>query len=182
MNGAVMERQGDWFCTRSGKRFYVLDPQLEDLDIESICWSLSNLCRFGGHCDFYSVGQHSCLVSDQLPQHFKLCGLLHDFTEAYYMDLPKPLKMQMPVYGRLENKLWEIGADKWGLPIVMPTGVKTADVRMLLTERDQLMPDGENTTNWCADADHVPYRIKITPWIPAQTRAQFMKRYNDLTK
>lgn len=174
------ERYGDWFCTRTGKRFYVLDPREEDIDIESICWSLANLCRFGGHSEFYSVGQHSCLVHDRLPQHYKLCGLLHDATESGYMDLPKPLKQSVRGYKELENKFWKVIASKWGLSSHIPEAVKVADMRMLLTERDQIMPKCENTAGWWMDKEFRPYDIKIEPWIPARTRAEFMKRFNDL--
>jgi len=178
---AIEERIGDWFCTRSGKRFYVMDPRPEDFDIESICWSLSNECRFGGHSEFYTVLQHSCLVSDQLPQHLKLAGIAHDFPEAYIKDLPKPVKNMMPVYREIEQNIWLVMAGIWGLPEHLPFEVKIADCRMLLTERNQLMPDCENTRYWMMDDSYKPYDIKIDPWIPARARAEFLKRWAALT-
>ena len=177
----TQERVGDWFCTRSGKRFYVLDPREEDIDIESICWALSNTCRFGGHCEHYTVLQHSCLIHDQLPQHLKMVGIAHDFPEAYALDLPKPIKNMMPVYREIEDRIWKVMAGIWGLPEQLPKEVKVADARMLLTERNQLMPYCDNTAHWPMDDFYKPYDIKITPWIPARAREEFNKRWEALT-
>ena len=53
-----------WIETYSGKRFYILDPRPQDVDIVDIAHALSLLTRFTGHTrEFYSVAQHSVLVS-----------------------------------------------------------------------------------------------------------------------
>lgn len=46
----TQERVGNWLRTYTGKRFYPLDPRIEEIDIEDIAHALSMLCRFGGHC------------------------------------------------------------------------------------------------------------------------------------
>ena len=52
-------RIGDWMQTYSGKRYYPVDPRIEDVDINDIAHALSHLCRYGGHCSrFYSVAEH----------------------------------------------------------------------------------------------------------------------------
>src|SRR5574342_1090607 len=85
LNGSII--------TYTGRLFWPLSPRLEDINILDICHALSNQTRFTGHTrEFYSVAQHSCLVSDLLPEKFKLDGLLHDASEAYLMDLARPVK------------------------------------------------------------------------------------------
>lgn len=77
----------------SGGKINLLDPQVEDIHIEDIAHALSNICRFGGHSrEFYSVAQHSCLVSYLVPMPYQLRALLHDASEAYLGDVIKPLK------------------------------------------------------------------------------------------
>jgi hypothetical protein len=50
--------------TSTGKWFDVLNPDPALIDLQDIAGALSNLCRYGGHCDrFYSVAEHSILVS-----------------------------------------------------------------------------------------------------------------------
>lgn len=88
----------DFIITRSGTRFYPLDPNPEDICIEDIAASLSKKCRFTGHCaKFYSVAEHSILAA-----HFAksidpsgrstMQALLHDAAEAYLADVATPVK------------------------------------------------------------------------------------------
>jgi len=79
-----------------------------DVDISDIARSLSRLCRFSGHTrHFYSVAQHSLLVSEKMPggPSEKLAALLHDGAEAYVCDLPTPLKNFLGSGGGLDKYL-----------------------------------------------------------------------------
>ena len=60
---------GPYLQTVSGRRVNPFDPDPEQLDIEDIARALANLCRFGGHSRvFYSVAQHSVIVSELVEQ------------------------------------------------------------------------------------------------------------------
>lgn len=79
--------------TYVGKKIYPPDIKKEDIDIRDIACSLGNRCRFSGHLkQFYSVAEHSVLVSLLVEPRFALWGLLHDASEAYFADIPSPLK------------------------------------------------------------------------------------------
>lgn len=98
---------GDWIQTFTGKKFYPLSPQIEDICIEDIAHALSNVCRYAGHCrDFYSVAQHCVMVSDWMPS-MKLEGLMHDASEAYLGDISRPLKHSdaMSGYREAEHRM-----------------------------------------------------------------------------
>ena len=57
-------RVGDWIQVYTGGQFWPLDPRPEEIHIEDIAHALALTCRFTGHCrEFYSVAQHSLLVS-----------------------------------------------------------------------------------------------------------------------
>jgi hypothetical protein len=104
---------GNWIMTYTGKHFTPFDPKIEAIDILDIAHALSNICRFGGHCsEFYSVAEHSILVSVLCPPELKLAGLLHDAAEAYLGDIPTPLKSL--AFRGAEIKLMEVIYRKYG--------------------------------------------------------------------
>ncbi len=130
--------------TFSGKHFYYDRINKDDIDINDIAVSLSNICRFAGHLShFYSVAQHAVLCSQLVPQEFAFEALMHDATEAYCQDIPAPLKRLLPDYKQMEEKIDAVIREKYGLPPVMSTPVKYADLIMLATERRDLgLDDG----------------------------------------
>jgi len=105
------------FNTVSGQVVDLHKPTPEMIHIEDIARALSKICRFGGHTrKFYSVAQHSVLVSNLLPPVLMLDGLLHDATEAYVGDVIKPLKVLISdVYDKIEERFACAIARKFGL-------------------------------------------------------------------
>lgn len=170
----------------SGRFFDFTAFSLKDIQIEDIAASTAKLCRFTGHCKaFYSVAQHSVLVSKIVPPEYALAGLLHDATEAYINDLSRPLKLIVPQYGEFEHtRLWPVIAARFDLPDVLPPCIKEADNIALVTEKRDLMPEPVGMTNeweWAKDIAPRVRRIKpIEDW--REARAQFMARYRALTK
>lgn len=98
--------------TYSGIMIDPLNPDVELIRIEDIAHSLAMQCRFNGHCKkFYSVAEHSVntlkvaerLFSDQ-PLIAKF-ALLHDASEAYLCDIPRPIKASFFKYLEWERSL-----------------------------------------------------------------------------
>ena len=90
-----------WIQTFSGKKFSLIDPQPEDVDIGDIVAALCKLVRFTGHCrGMYTVAQHSVHVADLVPSELCYAALLHDAPEAYYGDFSRPLKQAANLISR----------------------------------------------------------------------------------
>lgn len=113
------------------------------LTVEEIAFSLAKICRFTGHCnEFYSVAQHSVLVSRLGTTHEeRVHGLFHDAVEAVVGDMSSPLKMLIPQYKEIEQKCEEVILEGLGLPRKLCAAVKVNDLRMLAAEKHDLMPD-----------------------------------------
>lgn len=172
-------RAGDWIQMNSGIAFWPLDPRADEVRIEDIAHSLSLLCRFGGHCRrFYSVAEHSVHVARQVSREAALWGLLHDASEAYVCDLPRPLKRMLPGYSLIERKVHLAIAEHFGLPAGMPAEVKAADEAMLLTEARQLMADPPMP--WEERGPFAPVTLRC--WSPERAAAEFLSAFNLLTK
>jgi 5'-deoxynucleotidase YfbR-like HD superfamily hydrolase len=69
---------------------------------------------------------------------FKLEALLHDASEAYLMDSPKPIKRLLPDYVALEHKLMKAISDKFRISHPNSDEVKRADKEALKYEHYQL--------------------------------------------
>ncbi|MFT4271235.1 MAG: HD domain-containing protein [Pantoea sp.] len=168
-----------WIITQSGKHFDFLNLSPDAICIEDIACSLSNLCRFTGHVqDFYSVAQHSVHVSYLVPPEFALEALLHDAAEAYCNDISSPLKYLLPDYRHVIKSVEEVIATKFGLPPMMSTEVKQADLVMLATERRDL--DLDDGRPWKILDGIEPAPFLLSPLNPRQARVLFLQRYNDL--
>ncbi len=169
-------RRGDWIRTYTGRAFWPLDARPEDLDIVDIAHSLSMQCRFTGHVrQFYSVAEHSIRVACLMPPAGMLEGLLHDATEAYLVDVPRPVKRLelMDGYRDAERKLHVVIAHRFGIPSVVSAAVKTADDVLLATEARDLM----GVDDWPLPP---PLRRTIVPWTPAEAEARFLELFETL--
>lgn len=179
-------RRDDWFVTASGHRFFLLDPRPEDIRIEDIAHALAQVCRFGGHCQpFYSVAQHSVLVSRVVPPEHALAGLLHDAPEAYVGDVIRPLKRLLPEYRKIEDRVWSAICRRFGIAEQLPTEVKHADMVALATERRDLVRVAHERAGewrWIEDELGVsPHPEPITALVPGEARRLFVARFRDLT-
>ena len=135
-----MNRKGDWQQTYTGKQVWPLDPRPEEIDITDIAWALSNQCRFLGHTSrFYSVAEHSIWVSLYCPE-YPLEGLLHDSSEAYLSDVPKPVKPFLNGFREIEDNLLQVIFKKYDLKWPIPKEVGRIDIAILKDEQQQLMP------------------------------------------
>jgi hypothetical protein len=168
--------RNDWSQTNSGKQFFPLKPDADAICIQDIAHALSNLCRFGGHVkEFYSVAQHSIIVASLLPSELQLAGLLHDATEAYLVDVPRPLKIALPEYKAIEERLAKVIEAKYGVSFENPA-IKQADNIALMTEARDLL--GPTPAQWGVNIP--PAAMTITPMSPRVARERFLHLFFDL--
>lgn len=172
------EYGGHWITTYTGKQFHFLAPQPDEIDIIDIAHHLSLVCRFVGACrEFYSVAEHSIRVAEIVPDEYKLHALLHDASEAYMPDLPRPEKAELPEFKRMEINILAAVGDKF-----LPEGwhkkdskiIKQADNILLATEARDLM---DNTNDWAELPK--PLIETIHPLSSAEAMALFSARFSE---
>ena len=174
----------------SGNYFDYLDPDGSQITLEDVAYGIGYEGRFAGQCfsrilrrrAFYSSGQHSVLMSYAVDRGLEMQALMHEAGEAVCGDVTGPLKSLSPDYKAIEKNCERAILSKFDLSITHKVEIKTADIRMFVTERRDLTAwKGEG---WSVDlGDGVePYDFRIVPWTPDESALAFLDRYRELTE
>lgn len=160
--------------TFTGRYVNPLTLQPADICIEDIAHHLSNECRYAGACpEFYSVAQH-CVLGVQnslsLTAKEKLAFLLHDSAEAYFKDLPSPVKNdpRMKWYRDLEHEKTRLIFLLFRLDPWLLSQTKWLDDYMFRWE----------VVSWWG-TEHGP-RGKIRCWTPEEAEIMFLHTFHTL--
>lgn len=191
-------RRGSWQQAASGQMYWALDPREDEIHVQDIC---AGICREGRYANQtripYFVGEHSVIVSlacEQIaiqrnwdPGDVLIVareGLMHDASEAYIGDVPRPIKRQriMRGYGKVEAKWEKCIYSRFGItPTPESTAlVKEVDTRIVLDEIEALMRDPEMWVRMNRYPDVTPLGVEIVgvPW--EQAAYEFTGRFKEL--
>lgn len=171
-------RTDGYIRTFTGRKVFIANPSPDSIIIEDMAHSLSQMCRFTGHCKvFYSVAQHSVYVSWICAPEHALWGLLHEGGEQHFSDVSTIGKRLpgMEAYRAYEANSRTITAVKFGLQANEPPEVKTADNLLLVTEQRDLMWGGERSSQL------QPLNHRIKPWSCRKAERVFLLRFAELT-
>lgn len=152
-------RRGSWIQSYSGQKVWPIDPRADEVHYDDVCVGLARECRYGNHCrEMYSVATHSVIVSIYVERlarergwseydaiEVAREGLLHDASEAYLRDIPRPLKhlRAMSGYRRVERRWWPVICERFDLhptPASLEL-VDEVDKRVVMDEIEALMLD-----------------------------------------
>lgn len=171
--------------TYSGGSFNVLDPRPSDVRLIDIAHSLAHICRYTGHTSqLWSVAAHCLEVSDRLGRlgctfTEQLQGLVHDASEAYLVDLPRPLKQNVwPEYRAIEARVEAAICVALDVPRPFSSIVHTVDDIMVYAEVANFFPP--NTFMW------ERYGIKkerhnLRAYSPAETAQRYIETFEELS-
>lgn len=177
------------FFTRSGLSFDLARFSQEHVVFADVAYGLSNLARWCGQCDFYSVAQHCVLAHDLLekahPPGMGIHGLLHDAHEAYLTDIPRPLKEVLgladePVYEDLVERIDDAIYTRSGFKRpgeAIRVLVKEVDLALLFAEARDIMPWSLAQEKWLQPKlDKAKGVARIVPWTREAARKEYLLR------
>jgi hypothetical protein len=173
------------FDTYTGKVVSAINFTEDMIDIKDIAHSLSLQCRFNGHVrEFYSVADHSLFVSNIVEVDYKYssdrsqymtvyAALLHDASEAYLPDIPRPTKYSIKGLKEIENKIQGVIVKHFNIVGPEWSNIHEADELALSTEADQLMiTQGKGWSGL-----PIPLNYKFRLMFPKEAEAQFLSRF-----
>lgn len=160
------------FNTISRIKFSIYNPLPEQISIIDIAHGLAFNSHFGGQTpEFFSIAQHSILVSDLIPNDIamqkpglKLMALMHDAAEAYIGDMIKPLKVHFPEFKIIENNIMDAIAKRFNLQLAYMSYIKEFDLQAQAIEYNQFYKD----------------QYSISYLNPEEAKALFIYRFNKL--
>lgn len=180
-----------WKQLSSGKGLDIAKPDPAAVDFNDMAVGLSLICRFTGAMrnprTFYSVAQHSILVSFLLPDRLAVYGLLHDGHEYILGDDSTPKKNVLATLApeaatalKELKKGWDRAIWK-AAALVAPSAadleaIKQADHQALSIERrDLLAPPADDVTRRAWDwLPPPPAGVKVLPCLPAKACDWFL--------
>lgn len=142
-----MSMKSPWILTAGGHKFHYLADDPSEFHVVDMAAALSRMCRYGGHLsdkyddEIYTVAQHSVyvywlLVKKGAPVRVLPWAITHDLPEAYWTDIPSPLKSLLPDYRAMEDNSAAVMREAFGIPYddEVEHYVKWADLQVLYAE------------------------------------------------
>lgn len=158
----------------SGFVLDLLAPDATGLPITDIALCLASQPRWGGAArPWYSVAEHSVMVSRLVPPHLAYAALMHD-CEEFLGDWPSPVKVML---GRdyVKERVGPVkdALRRWFRFDDEDPAIKHADLVCMATELRDLLPPA-----WI-EWGHLPppSAEKIVPIGPERAYEQFLERF-----
>lgn len=170
-----------WMQALGGTAVDLVNPTPDMIHWPTIATVLARLPRFGGHTrnGTYSVAQHciegaAAIVRDGHPLLAAAAFLIHDAHEAYIGDVTTPVQRALAHHAdqafpyayhgaveraftslksALDSAIYPAAGLPWPLPPHIAAVVKSYDIRMMVTERDERLDPPPYP--WRMDAERV---------------------------
>lgn len=185
-DASIRRITGPTILLGSGTYFDFEAPEESEITIEDIAYGLAYACRFAGQCYsrilnrrvFYSVAEHCVRMSMAAAPALRFQALMHELGEPVCGDMTGPLKSLCPDYKRIEKNCEAAIARRFDVSISDPAEIKSLDLRMLATEKRDLMRSGSDKWDYTRGAE--PFEFEIVPWDHEAAAVEFLRQYHEL--
>ena len=189
-----MTKPSPWILTAGGRKFHYQSDNPAQFNVDDMAAALSRMCRYGGHLadkyddDIYSVAQHSVYVYWLLrktgaPKRTFPWAISHDMPEAYWTDVPSPLKSLLPDYKAMENHSAGIMRGRYGIPYddEIERYVKWADMQVLYAESREITSIPSELWDDGVQSQHTLHEIdpNFFMWRPRFARQMFLAAFRE---
>lgn len=170
--------------TFSGRQIDLTAIKPDDIEIIDIAVGLAQQCRYAGQVwPFYSVAEHSVLISRMVPQvpnsSLPLKALLHDAPEFIINDLVRPVKRKVTGYDEIEAVVMEAVEREFDFQYTAAdwTVIKHYDDLITISERRALMPRLNPSSYGAGVHESEVPKVKFHCLPPAEAAMAFLSRF-----
>jgi hypothetical protein len=159
-------RKGDWIQTWTGRQFFACDPRPDDFHILDIAAGLRNARYSSQSIGIETVAEHSVLMwqvacaRGYTPRQ-RRTALMHDMSESYLVDVPRPIKRDLANYTEIEDRIMTAGAVRFDFDWPITPEVKELDNAILNDEFAQNMAPPPAPVRMLAGG---PLGVRIECW------------------
>jgi len=197
-DAAARHIKGATIAWGAGQCYDFDQPNPEIITIEDVAYALAYTVRWRGQARangrrvFYGVGQHVVFGTEEMlaAGHSRadaLAFLFHEPDEIVLPDFPGPAKNCVPGFRAFAKRQGVALLDRFGVRIPNPDLVKAWDMRMMVTEKRDLMPGHEGDRFHSSDrktimeAEFPPFERRIYPYPhPDQAAMRFLGLWAEL--
>ena len=188
--------EGGWLATASGGMWSIENPRPEQVHLADLAAGLSRACRYAGQlseeAEFYSVAEHSVIMTSWAHERGlvrsrseALFYLLHDGSEAYFGDMPTPLKALIPDFRRLEDRAQSVIYGAFGIStdtaLTLKPDLKLIDTRVRLDEREVMILEPALSTGrealWRQEPGLTPLGVRPLLLGPSEARRAYLRGF-----
>lgn len=188
--------EGRWLATASGGMWSIENPSVEQVHLRDLAAGLSRACRYAGQLsdevEFYSVAEHSVIMTSWAyeaglirTRSAAFLYLLHDGSEAYFGDMPTPLKALIPDFRQLEDRAQGViyeafGVDQSLVKSLKPE-LKRIDTRVRIDEREVMILEPALSAGrealWQQDPELEPLGVRPRLLGPSEARQVYFSAF-----
>lgn len=181
-----------------GEAYDFDNPNPEIITIEDVAYALAYTVRWRGQARwhgrrvFYGVAQHCIFGAEEMlaAGHGKAVAfsfLMHEPDEVVLPDMPGPVKNLIPGFREVAKKQGEALSNRFWHKCLSPDLCKEWDLRMMVTEKRDLMAGHEVDTFHTSDHDSIdedrfrPFEREIVPYAhPDMAAERWLELYRRL--
>ena len=165
-------------------------PDASGMTIEDYAWGLASNARFRGQTRLpsgkrclFNVAQHCVVLAWQMEAdgHSPAAvyeGLMHESDEVPWGDFPGPAKVLLGADTKALIKRAGDAIDRhFGVTGQFKDLVKQYDIRMLATEKRDLMPHS-GAHSWSWTRGYEPFEFQLFPWTAEAAAEEFVSAYH----
>lgn len=176
----------DYITTYTGKHIDPVHPASDLICIEDIAHALSLICRGNGQVKtFFSVGQHciNCAreaLARGYSKRIAFACLLHDASECYLSDVPRPFKKTLTGYKEQEENLLNLIYQKYLGTLLTPEEeekLKEVDDDMLWFDLTYLLDEKQTKQQ---PEVHIAIDYKVRAF--EEIEKEYLELYKELAK